>query len=102
MQKSEKIIEAAKELLSSFGYFVGNLWHIDDIHFIVEQNGYPKISHTEAREVFIIASEQFDGDAGLSWPRLEEALLTFYKRYSIIISSSSPAPLCAAESATVA
>ena len=83
MHKSEKIIEAARELLSSFGYHVANLWHVDDIHFICEQNALPKINDAEAKEVFAIASEQFDGDAGLCWPKLEEALMLYYKRNAI-------------------
>jgi hypothetical protein len=92
MNKSEKIIEAARELFSSFGYHVGNLWHVDDIHFLCEQNAWPKISDVEAKEVFSIASEQFDGDAGLSWPKLEEALMLYYKRNAI-----SAAPLTLTE-----
>ncbi len=85
MQKSNKIVEAARELLSSFGYHVGNLWHVDDIHFICEQNNYPKINDQEAKEVFSIANEQFDGENGLSWPQLEKAILTYYTRESIAI-----------------
>jgi hypothetical protein len=72
---------------------VGNLWHVDDIHFICEQNGLPKISDREAREVFSIGSEQFDGDAGLSWPQLEKALMTYYKRHGIVaVSQKNTAP----------
>ncbi|NBX02954.1 MAG: hypothetical protein EBR02_02585 [Alphaproteobacteria bacterium] len=87
MKKSNKIIEAATELLSSFGYYVGNLWHVDDIHFICEQNQYPKLSDIEAKSVFAIANEQFDGEAGLSWPQLEKALLCYYQRESITLLS---------------
>ena len=94
MHKSEKIIEAARELLSSFGYFVGDLWHVDDIHFICEQNGWPEINDVEAKEVFAIATEQFDGDVGLSWPQLEKSLRVFYQRSSIALPGHpEPAPL---------
>ena len=85
MKKSEKIVEAARELLSSFGYFVGNLWHVDDIHFIAEQNAWPPISDAEAHEVFAIANEQFDGEIGLSWPQLEKALRGFYQRNCVAV-----------------
>lgn len=84
MKKSQKIVDAAKELLSSFGYCVAHLWHIDDVHFICEQHDMPKLSDTEAREVFAIAGEQYDGDAGLSWPQLERALFTYLRRRLIL------------------
>ena len=35
--QSIKIIEAARELLKTAGYFVDNLWHTDDVHFICEE-----------------------------------------------------------------
>lgn len=80
MKKSQKIVDAAKELLSSFGYCVTHLWHIDDVHFICEQHEIPKLSDTEAREVFDIAIEQFDGECGLCWPQLEKAVFTHMRR----------------------
>jgi hypothetical protein len=69
-----KIIEATRELLKSFGYFVDNLWHVKDVHFICEQQELPKITDEEAMEVFVIANRQFDGETGISWPQLEKAL----------------------------
>ena len=87
MKKSEKIIETARELLSSFGYHVGNLWHVDDIHFICEQNDWPKLNDSEAREVFNIASDQFDGNVGISWPQLEKALRLYYQRNAISLTN---------------
>lgn len=79
-QKSIKITEAARELLKSFGYFVDNMWHVDDVHFICEQRELPQISDAEAMEVFHIAHQQFDGEMGLSWPQLEKALMTYLHR----------------------
>lgn len=93
MQKSEKIIEAARELLSSFGYYVANLWHIDDVHFICEQNQLPKLTDEEARDVFKIANEQFDGETGLSWPQLEKAVYTHLRRRLIESDLCGSVPL---------
>ena len=75
-----KIIEATRELLKAFGYFVDNLWHIDDVHFICEQQGFSRISDEEAMKVFHIANLQFDGETGISWPQLERALRTYLQR----------------------
>ena len=75
-----KLIEAARELLKMRGYFVDNLWHIEDIHFICEQNGLAHLTDEEAYQVFHIANEQFDGENGMSWPQLEKAVHIFIKR----------------------
>ncbi len=83
-QDSIKIVEAARELLRSAGYFVDNLWHIDDVHFICEQQELPSITDNEAAEVFLIAKDQFEGEVGLSWPRLEKALRTYLQRKAIL------------------
>ena len=77
---STKIIEAARELLKVFGYFVDNLWHVDDVHFICEQLGLKKLTDEEAMKVFIIANDHFDGETGISWPQLEAALHMYIKR----------------------
>ena len=79
-----KMIEAARELLKANGYFVENLWHVRDVHFICEQYNIPDVTDEEAMEVFNIANEQFDGEAGLSWPQLEKALFTFLHRKAIL------------------
>jgi alpha-amylase/alpha-mannosidase (GH57 family) len=79
-QHPAKLVEAARELLKSAGYFVDNLWHIDDVHFICEQQELPRITNEEAEQVFLIAQEQFEGEVGLSWPQLEKALRTYLHR----------------------
>jgi hypothetical protein len=79
-----KMIEAARELLRNSGYFVENLWHVEDVHFILEQNDLPKIKDAEAMEVFKIAHEQFDGEHGLSWPQLEKAVNTYLLRKALL------------------
>lgn len=79
-----KIIEAARELLRACGYFVDNLWHVDDIHFMCEQLQLPNINDEEAMEIFTIANQQFEGETGMSWPKLEEALKLFLQRKQIL------------------
>jgi hypothetical protein len=87
MEKSEtKLIRTAKELLKSFGYFVDHLWHVRDIHFICEQNNIMQLTDQEAMEIFEIANEQLDGEVGLSWPHLEQALHIHLKRKSAFIT----------------
>lgn len=81
---STKMIEAARELLRNAGFFVDNLWHVQDLHFICQQNDFPKITDEEAREVFKIAHEQFDGEHGISWPQLEKALNTYMLRKALL------------------
>lgn len=79
-----KIVEAARDLLKAHGYFVENMWHVQDVHFICEQYHLPEITDDEAMEVFKIANEQFDGEAGLSWPQLEKALFVYMKRKALL------------------
>lgn len=79
-QQDKKLVDAARQLLKLYGYYVDNLWHVDDVHFICEQNNWVRLTNQDAMEVFAIAGEQFDGEAGISWPRLEKALHTFLKR----------------------
>ena len=90
--KNNKIIEAARDLLKSFGYFVDNLWHVEDIHFICEQNNIARMGDEEAMEVFAIAKERFDGENGLSWPALEKAVHIYMHRKAVlnVMCDSSP------------
>ena len=87
--KNTKVIETARELLRLYGYFVDNLWHVDDIHFICEQKNLPALTNKEAMEVFVIANEQFDGETGLSWPQLENALECYLRRKSLLDSEET-------------
>lgn len=82
--QATKIIEFARDVLKAHGYFVDNLWHVTDIHFICEQHGMERLSDEDAMEVFCIANEQFDGEIGLSWPQLERAVKCFFKRRAIL------------------
>jgi hypothetical protein len=91
--KATKVVEAARELLKTFGYFVDNLWHVDDIHFICEQNNLARFSDEEAMEVFEIASQQFDGENGLSWPQLEKALRIYLHRKSVMLTLCDSSPV---------
>ncbi len=75
-----KIIEAARQLLKEYGYFMDELWHVDDVNFICEQRNLKKLSKEEAMKVFEVAKEQFDGEYGISWPQLEKALRIYLQR----------------------
>lgn len=77
------IVEAVKELLAAYGYVI-YVWHVDDVHCLCEQNALPKLSDDEAMDVFAIASQQFDGEFGMSWPQLEKALHVFLKRKRVL------------------
>lgn len=79
-----KTIENARELLKAYGYFVDNLWHVDDIHFICEQKNLPALTNNEAMEVFIIANEQFEGETGLCWSQLENAVNCYFRRKALL------------------
>lgn len=83
-----KIIEAAQQLLKEYGYFIDELWHVDDIHFICEQKNLKRLSKSEAMEVFEIAKEQFDGEHGISWPQLEKALGIFLERERVLTAET--------------
>lgn len=87
---SIKLVEASLELLRSAGYYVDNLWHVDDIHFICEQQSLGEISNEEAKEVFKIAKDQFEGEVGLSWPKLEKAVRTYLQRRQILTTIYEP------------
>jgi len=76
-----KIVEAARKVLRSHGYFVDNLWHTDDVRLICEQQLLPQLTDAEAMEVFAIANQQFDGETGISWPQLEKAVQLYHQRY---------------------
>jgi len=78
------MIEAARDLLRNSGYFMDNLWHVDDVRFICEQQDLPRPSDDEAMEVFKIANAQFDGESGMSWPQLEKAVHAFMLRKALI------------------
>ncbi len=83
--KCTEVLESSREILKMYGYFVDNLWHVDDIHFICEQKKLAKITNREAMEVFVIANEQFDGEVGISWPQLEKALNSYLRRKALLV-----------------
>lgn len=90
--QTNKIINAARELLRMYGYHMDHLWHVDDVHFLCEQHGYSKLSDAEAMDVFAVADQQFDGEYGISWPRLEKALVTYLKREELL--KKEPEDIC--------
>ncbi|MBY0407415.1 MAG: hypothetical protein K2Q01_06960 [Rickettsiales bacterium] len=84
------LVNAARNLLQAAGFFVDQLWHRNDVHFICEQLGIPRLNEDEVAQVFAIASEQFDGDTGISWPQLERALHAFQQRKSAVNALCPP------------
>jgi hypothetical protein len=77
---STQLITAARDVLKAHGYFVDNLWHVNDVHFLCRQHDYPPLSLEDAMKVFDLANEQFDGEYGICWPQLEKALHGFMQR----------------------
>jgi len=72
---SLRIIEIITELLHSFGYFIGKLWHVEDIHSLCEREGWAKISDAEAMEVFVLTQERCHAaTSGISRAQLEKTL----------------------------
>ena len=78
------LVEAARHVLQAAGFYVDHLWHRDDVHFISEQLEMEPLSAEEVTQVFAIASEQFDGETGISWPQLEKALQAFQQRKTAV------------------
>lgn len=79
-EETKRLIAAVKDILQAYGYYVDHLWHVNDVHFICEQQGLPPLSDEEVMQVFKLASQQFDGETGMSWPQLEKALGLYLKR----------------------
>lgn len=80
----KKWVEAAKDILHHCGYYVGHLWHVNDIHLLCEQKQLPRMSDAEAMEVFAIVRDQFDGEQGICWPALERAVQVYYERQTLL------------------
>ena len=73
----KQFIQSSLDVLGEYGYFTQCLWHVDDIHLLCEQRGWPKLSHDEARAVFSIFAELYDGDQGMTWSKLEQAVQVY-------------------------
>lgn len=76
-QTMTKLIHSSLELLNQYGYFTQCMWHVNDIHLLCEQKHWPALTHMEARSVFDIFAELFEGDQGLTWSKLEQATQVF-------------------------
>lgn len=84
MSNTTRMVDTARDILRNSGYFVENLWHVKDIHFICEQNELPTLTDSEAMDIFTIAHAQFDGENGLSWPQLEKAVNTYLLKKALL------------------
>lgn len=72
-QTVQKLIASSVDVMTDAGYFTQCMWHVDDVHLLCEQRGWPALSHQEAKAVFAIFSELYEGDQGLTWAKLEQA-----------------------------
>jgi len=79
-----RMMEVARDILKVQGYFIDNLWHVDDVHFLCEEKSLQAISDAEAMEVFALANQTFDGEFGLNWKQLENALDYYMKRKELL------------------
>lgn len=91
MDAKSRLLNATKELLKSYGYFVDNLWHVDDVHFLCEQHNVAKLTNEEAMVIFYIAHEQIENEDGITWPKLEKALHTYLQRRALIAREKNSA-----------
>ena len=82
-----KLVETAREILKAQGYFIDNLWHIDDVHLLCEEKNLPCLTNEEAMEVFNFANQSFDGEMGLNWLQLGKAVDYFVKRKQLLETS---------------
>ena len=74
-----QLVDAARGVLRASGFFVDNLWHVDDVNFLCEQRNWPRLSEDEAKEVFLLFNALFDGETGLTWHKLEQATRTYLR-----------------------
>lgn len=91
----QRFIESAKGILQSYGYFIDHLWHVDDVHFLCEQRNWPKLDHEEARAVFAIFSELYDGELGMTWAKLEQATQVYLAQSGRIAQMVHPRSMSA-------
>lgn len=80
----QKLILASLAILKDYGYFTQCMWHVSDIHLLCEQRRWPSLSHAEAKEVFDIFVELYEGDQGLTWAKLEQATQVYLVKYGKI------------------
>jgi len=90
-----KFEESAKNVLISYGYFMEHLWHVDDVHFLCEQRGWPELNREEAKSIFIIFSELYDGELGMTWAKLEQATQVYLAQSGRIAQMAQPRSMSA-------
>lgn len=90
-----RFVETAKQVLQDYGYFIQHLWHIDDVHFLCEQKNWPTLTHEEAKSVFLIFSELYDGELGMTWNKLEQATQVYLAQSGRIAQMANPRHLSA-------
>ena len=86
----KKLVQSSTDVMNEYGYFTQCLWHVDDIHLLCQQRHWPKLSHDEARAVFSIFAELYDGDQGLTWSKLEQATQVYLAQQGKVKDMQSP------------
>ncbi len=77
--------QIALDFLRERGYFVDILWHANDIKTLCEDHGWLMPDTEECQRIFGLFREEYDGENGLSWPRLE----TIVRRYMLTRKTQS-------------
>lgn len=75
--------ESSRAYLRNKGYFVQNLWHIDDVKEICKQNYLPILTDKQAIEFFDYVGDDFNAEVGVSWETLYVYLEQFVERNKI-------------------
>lgn len=94
----QRLITTSLDILKDYGYFTQCLWHVEDIHLLCEQRCWPKLNHEEAKAVFAIFAELYDGDQGMTWTKLEQATEVYLAQQGKVKKRKKPARSLSAES----
>lgn len=74
----EVLVQAARDLLRTQGYFVDRLWHAKDVEMVCDDLGLPCPNSDDVQGIFSLAADTFDGEYGICWPQLERAARTYF------------------------
>lgn len=80
---SKRKEQEAMDYLRKQGYFVQNLWQVDDVHSICKQENYPKLSDKEIIEFFDFVGNKFDPEIGITWMILRDYLEMFVNEIKV-------------------
>ena len=86
----KKLIQASLDILKDCGYFTHCLWHVEDIHLLCEQRNWPTLTHEEAKAIFAIFAELYEGDQGMTWSKLEQAVEVYLAQQGKVKGMQTP------------